>query len=226
MVNVGGNFYYTMTTSSYQDDYGNASDSTSSYCKMCKRGKAPRVHHCKLCDTCVLKRDHHCFFMGICVGLHNQKYFIVYCFYQFLAAFYFVVWSSIFLARFYGIKFSLIIFATLPLRVVYQAAQKPDMVPILYAVSVALMYATIIAMLVGLGFFLWQMIVVTQGLTTHEYQTTGEPSTRGPRYGPLIYLKEIFDNKILTNFIFPLRNRCVKPVNGLNRARKPKLHRK
>lgn len=56
------------------------------YCKICRIHVPPRCHHCVLCNCCILKRDHHCFFMCSCVGYYNQKYFILFCFWQSVAA--------------------------------------------------------------------------------------------------------------------------------------------
>ncbi|XP_067936499.1 palmitoyltransferase ZDHHC6-like isoform X2 [Watersipora subatra] len=47
-------------------------------CVVCSFYKPPRCHHCPICNVCILKRDHHCFFARQCVGLHNQRYFVVF----------------------------------------------------------------------------------------------------------------------------------------------------
>lgn len=49
-------------------------------CIVCSFYKPPRCYHCPICNVCVLKRDHHCFFAMQCVGLHNQRYFVVFNF--------------------------------------------------------------------------------------------------------------------------------------------------
>ncbi|XP_064597142.1 palmitoyltransferase ZDHHC22-like [Liolophura sinensis] len=56
------------------------------FCERCQATVVARAKHCYMCDVCVLKRDHHCFFAGCCVGFHNQRYFVVFCFYASLGS--------------------------------------------------------------------------------------------------------------------------------------------
>ncbi len=35
----------------------------------------------QICNACVLKRDHHCLITNTCIGFHNQRFFVLMCFY-------------------------------------------------------------------------------------------------------------------------------------------------
>ncbi|KAM0746074.1 zf-DHHC-domain-containing protein [Meredithblackwellia eburnea MCA 4105] len=47
--------------------------------------KPERTHHCSVCRTCILKYDHHCPWISSCVGLHNERYFLLFLVYFTLA---------------------------------------------------------------------------------------------------------------------------------------------
>lgn len=47
--------------------------------------KPERTHHCSACTVCVLKYDHHCPWLNGCVGLHNERYFLLFMCYLCLA---------------------------------------------------------------------------------------------------------------------------------------------
>ncbi|XP_053373001.1 palmitoyltransferase ZDHHC22-like [Mercenaria mercenaria] len=51
------------------------------YCETCEIHAPFRSHHCKVCKTCILKMNHHCYIVGNCVGFNNQRYFAVFTFY-------------------------------------------------------------------------------------------------------------------------------------------------
>lgn len=58
------------------------------FCSSCECIAPPRSWHCKICNVCILKRDHHCLFTGCCIGYENQRYFIMFVFYMFIATIY------------------------------------------------------------------------------------------------------------------------------------------
>lgn len=50
-------------------------------CKRCYVIRVPKTHHCSKCQHCIMKMDHHCPWINNCVGIFNQKYFILFCYY-------------------------------------------------------------------------------------------------------------------------------------------------
>ena len=56
-------------------------------CLQCYVVRPPRGHHCSFCKGCVMKMDHHCPWVHNCIGQFSQKFFILFCFYSFLACF-------------------------------------------------------------------------------------------------------------------------------------------
>lgn len=40
--------------------------------------KPERTHHCSICKTCIVKFDHHCPWLNQAVGLHNERYFVMF----------------------------------------------------------------------------------------------------------------------------------------------------
>ena len=50
-------------------------------CVRCFVVRVPNTHHCSKCQHCIMKMDHHCPWINNCVGLFNQKYFILFCYY-------------------------------------------------------------------------------------------------------------------------------------------------
>ncbi|XP_022906589.1 probable palmitoyltransferase ZDHHC24 [Onthophagus taurus] len=57
-------------------------------CPICETMVPPRSWHCTECNVCILKRDHHCSFCSNCIGYFNQRYFIHFLIYVFIATLY------------------------------------------------------------------------------------------------------------------------------------------
>jgi len=58
------------------------------YCWACQSSAPPRSFHCESCGVCVLVRDHHCIISSNCLGHKTRRYFILMCFYFWLALLY------------------------------------------------------------------------------------------------------------------------------------------
>lgn len=74
-INVVGNMILSMTTDSSmkQPVYGEGT-----YCEYCRMSGPAKNWHCMKCKACIINRDHHCNFLARCIGLHNQRYFILF----------------------------------------------------------------------------------------------------------------------------------------------------
>lgn len=64
---------------------------TCSKCKHKSNWKPERAHHCKVAQTCIPKMDHYCPLTLTTVGYSNHKAFILFCTYQSLAIFYWML---------------------------------------------------------------------------------------------------------------------------------------
>lgn len=72
--------------------YGRSDDDSIRFriCYKCSRIKPERAHHCSVCRKCVLKMDHHCPWINNCVGHHNYHYFVLFLFFLWLTALWYV----------------------------------------------------------------------------------------------------------------------------------------
>lgn len=174
-------------------------------CNTCNKAKPIRSHHCWLCDVCIKKRDHHCFFMGACIGEQNQKYFIAYCFFQFLAGLYFILVSALYLLVRFRFTFDGIKFVILPFLIIFRTIMEPGSVDLYFAYCVGMMYGTMVAMLIGGGFFVWQLLIVLQGLTSHEMRSSGVSEIKNEHWTVREKLNDVFHGGTLQYFVFPFQ---------------------
>ncbi|KAL1748248.1 DHHC palmitoyltransferase-domain-containing protein [Schizophyllum fasciatum] len=67
-------------------------------CKRCQRSRPERAHHCRICGVCILKYDHH--WINQCVGVHNERYFILFMAYLVICSAIFSVtaWDDVLIA--------------------------------------------------------------------------------------------------------------------------------
>lgn len=99
-INVVGNMMYGMFTDSSTNVVQNVNNSNWTYCTVCDCMKPPRAWHCKICNKCCLKRDHHCYYFANCIGYYNERYYIMFLIYCFMAMVYAVVYNVYFLTQF------------------------------------------------------------------------------------------------------------------------------
>ena len=174
------------------------------FCEDCSIYQPIRAHHCWLCNSCISSRDHHCFFMGTCIGETNQKYFIVYCFYQFLAGLYFIILMTLYLYKVYQFKFNLLSFTLLPIILMFKLVTQPWNTDLHFCYCVFLMYITLVAMIASITFFMCQLYLVVQGLTSYESRTTGIPQVQ-PDISISNRISEVFPGGEAKYFIFPFK---------------------
>lgn len=174
---------------------------TDKECRFCKCLAPPRSHHCRLCETCILKRDHHCFFMTVCIGYHNQKYFIMYCFYMLIGTFYGMFLIVKYLKVFYGVTFyGPQTFIYIFIDVVVKVFARPYHVDELYAFMVFMMFGSLSAGLFAAGLWFWQMLITFAG------QSTFEASQKIWKYSSYRYsnFKDVFGKYWLITMLLPL----------------------
>ena len=168
-----------------------------SYCKTCKFHIPPRAHHCKTCKKCILKRDHHCYMVGTCIGYKNQRYFVVLSFYAFVVGaigfhytynyLKFVYWPiGVSIDYFLPITFFKMMIGTIPVHV---------------AIMIFHMYTEAIFGLLGLIYFVGQIVIIAQGKTLYELaQALPIKSTTSVNAN----FVSVFGHFWLLNFVFPM----------------------
>lgn len=148
-------------------------------CKVCKVAVARRSHHCALCGVCILKRDHHCFFLCSCIGYHNQKYFIMFCCYMSITAFYICHMGATYFNLIYNTSYG---FPVMPLTllpsVLVRGAKSGYQMTL-----VGLFYGCFGGGMASLIFFVKQIRMTLLGRTTHEMRT-----------GTVIYSRSCWEN--------------------------------
>ena len=165
-------------------------------CYVCQLPKPPRSHHCSACGKCILKRDHHCFMTGVCIGFFNQRYFMVFCFYLAICSF----WGMYLMVCY--------LHHHAPSHLVWYDYFLPCTVikwlmgymPLHIFIQIVLCYFLWWSGPAGLGFFVWQVMVIAMGKTTYELRR----KVRVKSYTSIKEnFKSVFGNYWLINFIFP-----------------------
>lgn len=164
------------------------------YCAPCQLDVPPRSHHCKVCGECVLKRDHHCYFTGYCVGFHNQRRFVVFCFYVALSAVYFLYHEYKYIQGPIPDRGSWFIVIT-----VWKWAT--GAMSFRHLCLIVHMYAFFFLGLVGAAFFLWEMSVILMGQTSYEAYKGVHKYSGGTL---LERIRFVFGPYGLLNFLLPL----------------------
>ena len=138
------------------------------WCKTCRARIPRRCHHCILCDKCVMKRDHHCFFIGTCVGYANQKYFVCFLFYTFVAGLYCTVLQAIYLNHKYQVPFqgTSTLVSLIP-STLYHWLYLGD-ISHYQGFLVLIFYGSFFSGLLSGSFFFWQMYIIYRGQTQWE----------------------------------------------------------
>ncbi|XP_070208172.1 palmitoyltransferase ZDHHC22-like [Littorina saxatilis] len=167
-------------------------------CRTCQISRPPRAKHCSLCDVCVLKRDHHCFFGGCCVGFHNQRYFIVFCFYTAIGALYSTSVTFSYLSNHYADILSLEFYRLLPPWLIWHWYYGYITVNIVAMVLFA--YFNFMAFTAGLFYFIFQCFLLWRGQASYEFFTGVK------RYSHSLWenLRSVFGPWWFLNFLVPL----------------------
>ena len=168
-------------------------------CRPCRADRPPRAHHCPVCRACVLKRDHHCAFTGTCVGVRNQRHFVVFTFWVALASFY-----SLAHALWYGAvdfmprnsPYDLL----LPLMMLRWGF---GWIAAFDVVLMSLFYSLVFFFFFSLYFFVSQITLVCEGLTSFESANGIKVKVSAATADNI---RGVFGNYWLCNFILPLHH--------------------
>ncbi len=199
-IQVMGNFYHTFSmdtsikTLTVQTTCPSVTGKNTSFCRKCRKVVPLRSHHCNLCGVCILKRDHHCFFMCVCIGYYNQKYFIIFCFYQLVAGLYATILLAKYLNKLYDVQFYgpqtlLMLLPESLAQWVMAGGGDPQQM-----VLIGIFYGSLVGSLAAAGFLFWQISIVLQGQTTHEARCGDERHSQSLYYnwkdtfGPYWYI--------------------------------------
>ncbi len=134
------------------------------FCTVCQIHCPPRCHHCRVCGKCILKRDQHCFMLGTCIGYYNQRYFIVLTFYMSIAAY-----GATFLIYQYMSVYFLPTCNYIDLFLPYTMYRFLTFdLEHQYMLMIWHLHIIWLTGIMSTGFFLWQMMLISSGKTSHE----------------------------------------------------------
>lgn len=181
------------------------------FCSVCECNAPPRSYHCQTCGTCVLRRDHHCIFTGCCIGHTNQRYFILFLLYLWIAALYANIMNVEFVHHLLG-EFSLKSLFILILPLLAWIFQLVDTITMMMAFLLSLCFIVFLLMSALLGYHL---INITHG------QLVFEKTHKIKDYdlGLLENVKLVFGDNWAVCWIFPLIPSPLKG-NGLEFVKK------
>ncbi|KAK7499807.1 hypothetical protein BaRGS_00008898 [Batillaria attramentaria] len=132
------------------------------WCNSCSFKRPPRAGHCNICNACISVRDHHCVWIDHCVGANNHR--------AFLAAMVLFVWCGL-----YGSHLTLTSVCT-PIML-YDWFLFPNDCRFLYqnfftSMSFVAAAYTLMATAVMIVALLYQLILISQNLTSQELHTS------------------------------------------------------
>ncbi len=178
------------------------------FCDICEMNIPPRAHHCKVCKRCVLKRDHHCFVLGVCIGYWNQRFFFVLSFWMLvgctLGEFFTCIYLKDNILELSGSYFDLFFPVTL-----YSWVCGYVSLDVVLTVSMA--YLLFLGILRSINFFNVQLLVITNGKTSHEEWKHVPVRVRT---GVSDNLHSVFGPFWALNFLFPAHILFQQPGDG------------
>ncbi|XP_014218189.1 probable palmitoyltransferase ZDHHC24 [Copidosoma floridanum] len=200
MFNIVGNFTYAvLCDTSARRVFVHASraspDDGWRFCAECECLAPPRSWHCNTCGACILKRDHHCLFTGCCVGHSNQRYFLMFLVYMFLATLYAFVYNSQFIWSRIEFEFPMTL-VKLVFPVAIFVFGFDGSINQLYLM---LYIVTVVGMLFTGVLCLYQFDLVFKGCTAHEKNKKNYVYSLGWRQN----IREVFGNRWYLVWLLP-----------------------
>uniref|UniRef100_A0A0N4ZRA6 Palmitoyltransferase n=1 Tax=Parastrongyloides trichosuri TaxID=131310 RepID=A0A0N4ZRA6_PARTI len=187
----------------YYEAHGLKTKNPTKYCMACRCVAPRRAHHCPICDICILRKDHHCFFTGGCIGLANQRYFMMFCFWAGLGALYGVTFTVTYMHQFVAPAFPYgFVFWVSPIAFVRWLIGIETFPNVFIGTFFTLTLSTVIG---AWGFFSAQCFYTYHGFTMYDYHE-GRLRDHIESDGDTVLerIKLIFGKHWYLNIIFPL----------------------
>ncbi|XP_063416737.1 palmitoyltransferase ZDHHC23-like [Mytilus trossulus] len=158
------------------------------WCENCHFKKPARSGHCNICNACISVRDHHCVWIDCCIGSHNHRSFIMT-----MALFLF--------CGFYGFHLTMTTVCTPEMYLGWFLF--PSDCRFLYidfqtAVSFVAACYTLMASILMLCNFIYQIVLISQNTTSQEFH---QASRRGLRTKCFTVKNNIHNNGFIKNWI-------------------------
>jgi len=169
-------------------------------CSVCNAVKPPRVHHCKFCKTCVLRMDHHCVYTMSCIGFRNNKAFILFLMYTFMACAYAILIYARFFIHLTVIEPSDLV-----------STFRHDRLPIFMVLVTVALIICIASFLGTLTLFGWQVYIMTRNMSSVEYHKILTGTQRSNPYNKGWYnnCRHLMGHRPYL-WLFPIRDRAYK----------------